>query len=143
VLTAGHRLRRRVDFSDTVRRGRRAARPTLVVHLLTAETPLPSAAEPAGVPSQALSAPPRAGFVVSRAVGPSVVRHLVTRRLRHLVAQRLGRLQPGSTLVVRALPPSASASSAVLGIDLDRALDRLLPVASPDRPGTITAGQAS
>lgn len=63
---------------------------------------------------------------MSKAVGGSVVRHAVTRRLRHLVAPRLHRLPAGSTLVVRALPPAAAASSAQLGHDLDAALDRAL-----------------
>jgi ribonuclease P protein component len=65
---------------------------------------------------------PRAGFVVSRAVGGSVVRHRVTRRLRHLVAPRLADLPPGARLVVRALPPAAGASSAELAEDLDSGL---------------------
>lgn len=98
-----------------LRRGSRAGRRRLVVHALTTD------------PSGAADVPPvaRAGFVVSKAVGNSVVRHRVTRRLRHLVSARLGTLPPGSALVVRALPPSASASSAELGADLDAALRRL------------------
>lgn len=67
----------------------------------------------------------RAGFVVSKAVGNSVVRHRVTRRLRHIVAQRMGTMPDGSALVVRALPPAATASSAELAADLDSALHRL------------------
>lgn len=67
----------------------------------------------------------RVGFVVSKAVGNSVVRHRVTRRLRHLMADRLGTLPAGCTLVVRALPASAEASSGELGADLDGALSRL------------------
>jgi len=66
--------------------------------------------------------PPRAGFVVSKAVGNAVVRHRVARRLRHLVADRISGLAPGTSLVVRALPPSADASSAELARDLDSAL---------------------
>ncbi|WP_407652629.1 ribonuclease P protein component [Amycolatopsis cynarae] len=73
----------------------------------------------------------RAGFVVSKAVGNSVVRHRVSRRLRHLVAARLGTVPPGSSLVIRALPPAATASSAELGADLDAALRRLSQ--SPNR----------
>lgn len=69
--------------------------------------------------------PTRVGFVVSKAVGNSVVRHRVTRRLRHLVRDRLGTLPSGCTLVVRALPPAAAAVSADLGGDLDAALRRL------------------
>jgi len=67
----------------------------------------------------------RVGFVVSKAVGNSVVRHRVTRRLRHLMADRLGTLPADCTLVVRALPSSAAASSSELGADLDGALRRL------------------
>jgi ribonuclease P protein component len=69
--------------------------------------------------------PVRVGFVVSKAVGNSVVRHRVSRRLRHLVRDRLGTLAPGSTLVVRALPAAAAASSAELGSDFDAAVRRL------------------
>jgi ribonuclease P protein component len=63
---------------------------------------------------------------VSKAVGNSVVRHGVVRRLRHVVAARLADLPPGSRLVVRALPASATASSAALAADLDAALRRAL-----------------
>ncbi len=65
---------------------------------------------------------PRAGFVVSKAVGGSVVRHRVARRLRHLVASRLAELPIELGLVVRALPPSAVATSAELSVDLDAGL---------------------
>ena len=63
---------------------------------------------------------------MSKAVGNSVVRHAVTRRLRHVVRPRLGALPVGSRLVVRALPGSAGASSDQLGVDLDAALERAL-----------------
>ena len=112
MLTAAARLRRREDFSLVVRRGRRTGRVTLVAHYLD---PSP---DTSGLPA-------RAGFVVGRAVGGSVARHRVIRRLRHLVRDRLDRLPAGSRLVLRALPPSAVASSADLGRDLDAALDRL------------------
>jgi len=68
----------------------------------------------------------KVGFVVSKGVGNSVVRHRVSRKLRHLVRDRLTTLPPGSSLVVRALPPSAGATSAELATDLDAALRRLL-----------------
>jgi ribonuclease P protein component len=76
-------------------------------------------------PTRAGQSTARVGFVVSKAVGNSVVRHRVSRRLRHLMADRLGTLPPGCTLVVRALPASAEASSGELGADLDGALSRL------------------
>ena len=50
------------------------------------------------------------------------MRNQVKRRLRHLVADRLADLPDGARLVVRALPPAAGSSSAMLGSDLDHAL---------------------
>nr|WP_211177762.1 ribonuclease P protein component [Pseudonocardia acidicola] len=108
-MPAGARLTRRDEFASTIRRGRRSGRPRLVVHLHVEG-----------------SDAPRAGFVVSKAVGNAVVRHRVTRRLRHLVLPRLAELPPGSRLVVRALPPAATADSAQLGEDLDAALRTVL-----------------
>lgn len=64
----------------------------------------------------------RAGFVVSKAVGNAVVRNKVRRRLRHLVRPLLAELPDGATLVVRALPPAATAIFPVLAHDLDAAL---------------------
>ena len=70
--------------------------------------------------------PALVGFVVGRAVGNAVVRHRVQRRLRHLCRDRLDLLPAGCSLVVRALPPAATAVSTELGHDLDRCLERSL-----------------
>ncbi|MDO3705538.1 ribonuclease P protein component [Micromonospora sp. C28SCA-DRY-2] len=126
MLAAAQRLRRSTDFAAAVRGGRRAGRGAVVVHLT-----LPTGAEPTAQTSpepardagaEQISAPTRAGFVVSKAVGPAVVRNRVRRRLRHLVRERLADLPPGSTLVVRALPAAADASYPRLGADLDAAI---------------------
>lgn len=125
MLPAGSRLTRRDEFASTVRRGRRIGRPRLVVHLHVPTAPNP------------VELAPRAGFVVSRAVGGSVVRHRVARRLRHLVRDHLADLPPGARLVVRALPPAAGAPSSVLADDLGsalRALRRRSAVRGVDRP---------
>ncbi|MPY77276.1 MAG: ribonuclease P protein component [Actinophytocola sp.] len=113
MLPASARLRRSEDFRLVMRRGARSGRRRLVAHVLTSD------------PAACSDTPARAGFVVSKAVGNAVVRHRVVRRLRHLVAARLGTLPRGTTLVVRALPPAASATSAELSEDLDRALRKL------------------
>jgi ribonuclease P protein component len=68
----------------------------------------------------------RAGFVVGKTVGNSVVRHRVTRRLRAVVRDELHRLPPTADLVVRARPEAATASSSDLHRDLSAGLDRLL-----------------
>lgn len=68
----------------------------------------------------------RAGFVVGKAVGNSVVRHRVTRQLRAAVRAELHRLPPTADLVVRARPDAAAAGSAVLRRDLSVGMSRLL-----------------
>lgn len=113
MLPRSARLTRSTDFTETVRRGRRAARPLLTVHALLAE------------PGAAAATPARAGLVVGKAVGGSVVRSRTSRRLRHLLRDRLSGAPAGSRLVVRAAPPAGAASSRALGIDLDAALTRL------------------
>lgn len=109
MLARTARLTRSTDFSEVVRHGRRSSCGSLTVHLLGADPP---------------SGPARAGLVVSRSVGGSVARHAVARRLRHLLRDRVPALPAGSRLVVRAAPGAATASSQVLGADLDAALER-------------------
>ncbi|MBO2461287.1 ribonuclease P protein component [Actinomadura violacea] len=120
MLPSGHRMRRRDDFSLAVRRGRRAGRPNVVVHLLRGEDD--EAAGPALV-----------GFIVARNVGNAVTRNAVRRRLRHLARGHVDRLAPGSLLVVRANPRAGEARPDDLAADLESALDRLLRPASKGR----------
>ncbi|MCH6161442.1 ribonuclease P protein component [Streptomyces marispadix] len=120
MLPTENRLRRREDFAVAVRRGRRAGRPLLVVHLRSDS----SSSDPHEAGGDA--SPARAGFVVSKAVGNAVVRNRVRRRLRHLVRERLTALPPGSLVVVRALPGAGEASHDELVRDLDAAFRRLL-----------------
>ncbi|PWU45454.1 ribonuclease P protein component [Micromonospora globispora] len=125
MLAAAQRLRRSSDFAAAVRGGRRVGRGAVVVHLTlpqTTGTTATTSPEPARTTGAETSAPSRAGFVVSKAVGNAVVRNKVRRRLRHLVRERLAELPAGSTLVVRALPAAAETSYARLGADLDAAL---------------------
>ena len=115
MLPSAQRLTSPEQFRAVVRRGRRSGGPSVVLHLL--------------VPgSGAVVATPRAGFVVSKAVGPAVVRNRVKRRLRHLVADRIASLPPHALLVVRALPAAAAASYDDLAGELDRCLARVAPV---------------
>lgn len=109
-------MRTRADFAAALRRTgsdlpRHAGRGGVVVHLA------------AGAMGAAESA--RVGFVVSKAVGNSVVRHRVTRRLRYVVRARLDRLPEGSLVVIRARPAAAGADSHALGDDVDAAFARL------------------
>lgn len=143
MLAPAQRLRRRADFSATVRGGRRGTKGSLVVHLVI-HSPVDSGAvdlEPVRAePARAgFVVPARAGFVVSRAVGNAVVRNKVKRRLRELVRDRLGNLPPGTDLVVRALPAAAKRTYAELGTDLDAALAVARRPRSPRGPRHTSA----
>ncbi|MEB3370714.1 ribonuclease P protein component [Saccharopolyspora mangrovi] len=140
MLPTAARLTKNQDFRLVVRRGRRAGRPRLVVHVLRPDQNRARAGGEAKPEAQANTAPTRdstpstrVGFVVSKAVGVAVVRHRVARRLRHLMRDRLPDLPAGTLVVVRALPPAADASSRELGADIDAALKRLR-VRYPDGP---------
>jgi ribonuclease P protein component len=128
VLAVDHRLRDSDAFRRTVRFGRRAGSAALVTHLLVGDV------------DSAAAAPARVGFVVSKAVGNAVVRNRVRRRLRHLVAPLVMTLPPGSELVIRALPASASMDSAELGAELARCLERARRI---DSPATARTGASS
>ncbi|QDB80591.1 ribonuclease P protein component [Georgenia wutianyii] len=110
MLPPQHRMRRSEEFTDAVRGGARSGTRRLVVHL--------------GASSAGETTPPRAGLVVSKAVGNAVERNQVKRRLRGLLAPRMNDLHDGDSIVVRALPAARGASSAELGEDLDVALRR-------------------
>jgi ribonuclease P protein component, eubacterial len=113
MLSPRNRMRRSSDFDLVMRKGRRAGRDALTVALyVPRETP--------DDPEQA--APPRVGFIVSKAVGVAVVRKRVQRRLRHLMRDRVDSLAAGSLLVVRAKPGSALLGYDALAAQLDGAL---------------------
>lgn len=122
MLPRPHRLTRPTDYRAVLRGGdgRRRSRSgtdLLVVHVALAAD---------GPQGDRPRREPRVGFVVSGAVGGSVVRHRVVRRLRHLVAERLPLLPDRCDVVVRAQPRAAAATSVELGAALDRALGRAL-----------------
>ncbi|WP_422743548.1 ribonuclease P protein component [Mycobacterium sp. WMMD1722] len=109
MLPARYRMSRSAEFSATVGRGVRCAQPDLVVHL--------------GCDREDASGP-RVGLVVARSVGNAVVRHRVSRRLRHVAVAFVDQLDPHQRLVIRALPGAATASSARLQDQLGRAVQR-------------------
>ncbi len=112
MLDRAHRLTEHRQFDATIRGGRRAGAPSLVVHVRVM-----------GEPADGTT---RAGFVVGKAVGNAVERNRVKRRLRHLVRDRLDRLPGGSAIVVRALPPAVTATPGQLAAELDGAVTRAL-----------------
>lgn len=115
MLPEPYRLRRRSDFSVTVRRGRRMGRRDLVVHAL----------ERGGEAQVVRIGGPRFGLVVSKAVGPAVIRHRVARRFRHICAGLVDTVPADADVVIRALPGAATASSRELDKQLRSVLRKL------------------
>lgn len=119
MLPQRHRLRNPRDFSAAVRRGTgsnrglRIGTPLLVIHR-------------SGRTRPEAEAPPRVGFVVSKAVGGAVVRNRVARRLRAIMAAQLEALPAGIDLVVRANPAAATATAEQLTAAVDTALAGIL-----------------
>ena len=110
MLAPEHRLRKSIDFQAATRRGVRVSRSSLVVHVM-------GPAHRSGSANVT-----RIGFAVGKGVGGSVIRHSVARRLRAQSRELLELLPHGCTVVVRALPKSAYASSGRLGEELASAL---------------------
>jgi ribonuclease P protein component len=120
VLPAERRVRRREEFTAAVRDGRRGAASGLVMHVSSTSAGLADSGGPA-----------RAGFIVGRAVGSAVTRNRVRRRLRHLIAPRLGQLPSGTVVIVRATPAAATRSGRELALAVEQSLARALRVHRP------------
>ncbi|PAY23915.1 ribonuclease P protein component [Dietzia natronolimnaea] len=105
MLPRTHRLHRSADFATVVRKGARKGRRTMVVHAHVDS-------------SDVRVGGPRFGLVVSKAVGDSVTRHRVSRRLRHIASEVLPGLESDLLVVVRANPAAVSASHADLLHDM-------------------------
>lgn len=111
VLSAAHRLARGEDFTTAIRRGRRCGNRRLVVHYRAG--------------GRGDESPALVGVVVPKKQIPLATRrNRVKRRVRALMAQRVGALEPGARVVVRGLAGADGADSSVLGKDLDRLLSR-------------------
>ena len=111
MLSAAHRLSRGGDFTAAIRRGTRCGNRRLVVHYRAG--------------GRGDHSPALVGVVVPKKQIPLATRrNRVKRRVRALMAQRIGALEPGSCVVVRGLAGADGASSGILGKDLDRLLSR-------------------
>lgn len=119
MLPAQYRMTRSADFGLTVTRGVRAAQPDIVVHALRVR--------------DEVVAEPKIGLVVSKAVGSSVQRHAVSRKLRHVARGVVSELRRGDRVVIRALPGSSRVNSAGLDRQLRTALRRVAETESNRR----------
>jgi ribonuclease P protein component len=88
VLPTKNRLRASKDFALTTKTGVRATSLSLVVYLRTNLSNLND---------------PQVGLIVNKSVGGSVVRHRVSRQIRHLISGHLQNIPTSSQVVVRVL----------------------------------------
>lgn len=108
MLARANRLTRGAEYKAVVRRGRRCAGAHTVTYVNRVVT----------------DGPARFGFIVSRQVGGAVVRNSVRRRLKALCFESIDAVAPGSEIVIRALPSSASASFDDLRTEVAKCLAR-------------------
>lgn len=91
-----------------MRRGRRVATDWAIIHVASTEHDTP-----------------RFGFVVSKAVGPAVVRNVVKRRLRAVCRELMGTVPAGTDVIVRALPGSSEVDWTTLHSELAAGVSRI------------------
>jgi ribonuclease P protein component len=108
VLARPNRLTRGADYKAVVRRGRRCASPNTVTYVTASGDDRAA----------------RFGFIVSRQVGPAVVRNTVRRRLKAVCAEALPTVRPGVDVVIRALPRAGVAPFRDLREEVTRCLTR-------------------
>ena len=88
MLPAANRLRTSKEFELVTKTGERATSLSLVLYFKTIEGNFTE---------------PKVGLIVNSSVGGSVVRHRVSRQLRHAIAPHLNNFPKGSHLVIRVL----------------------------------------
>jgi len=66
---------------------------------------------------------PKCGLIVNKAIGGSVARHTLARKVRHAVAPQLAKLPNGSLLVIRALAKNKIDTT---GLEVEKLINKLL-----------------
>ena len=96
MLAKSARLTESGDFARATKSGIRYSSTNFVGYLYLTESDQPA----------------RAGLIISKAVGSSVTRHRLARKIRHCIFNNYSRLPTGSLLVIRGLNKSATADCA-------------------------------
>ena len=97
------------DFQRATRTGRKAGTKNFIVHIAKNDL-----------------AVTRFGYVVSKTVGNSVVRHTLTRKLREISREQLTMLPEGYDIVVRALAGGETLTSAEIRKQIAPNIQRVL-----------------
>ena len=91
MLPAANRLRTSREFELVTKTGERATSLSLVIYYKALE-----------------NSAPRVGLIVNSSVGGSVIRHRVSRQLRHAIAPHLATFPANANLVIRVLRKQGS-----------------------------------
>lgn len=105
MLAQRNRLRKASDFA-LASKGMRVSGENFLLYVAT-----PSGSEHAG-------APVKVGLIVGKNVGGSVIRHRVSRQIRHAIAPHLEQFPSGTLLLFRAHPGAANSAEKNLGNEI-------------------------
>ena len=105
MLAQRNRLRKASEFA-LASKGKRASGENFLLYVAA-----PTSGERSG-------APVKVGLIVGKNVGGSVVRHRVSRQIRHAIAPHLSRFPEGSLLLFRALPGAARSANQNLSSEI-------------------------
>jgi ribonuclease P protein component len=108
MLPASARLRKSSEISAVMKSGTRFSAKLVVLHV-----------------AQSSDKGSKVAFAVGKNVGNSVVRHRVTRQLRHAITPLLSEFPEGSHVVVRALPGANQATFTELSENLKFSLAKV------------------
>jgi ribonuclease P protein component len=108
VLARANRIAHGGEYRTVVRRGVRSTGPHTVTYVRRSSG----------------AAPVRFGFIVAKTVGGAVTRNTVRRRLKAVAFELVPQIEPGTEVVVRALPSSAVAPWSELRAEVVTAMTR-------------------
>jgi ribonuclease P protein component len=113
MLAQKNRLRKAIDFA-LASKGMRVSGENFLLYIAT-----PAKGECDG-------APVKVGLIVGKNVGGSVVRHRVSRQLRHAIVPHLHQFPSGTLLVVRAHPSAAQSTETNLAGEVSKLIEKYL-----------------
>lgn len=117
MLAQENRLRRASDFARASK-GVRVSGENFLLYVAT----------PTGERS---GAPVKVGLIVGKNVGGSVIRHRVSRQIRHAIAPHLTKFPLGTLLVFRAHPGAAQYADKNLGQEISSLVEKYLHRKAP------------
>ena len=106
MLAKANRITAGSDYKAVVRKGYRISGPHTVMYLRRSHE----------------ASPVRFGFIVAKNVGGAVTRNLVRRRMKAVAYSLVSELEPGTDVVIRALPGAVSAPWSALRSEITDAI---------------------